>query len=187
MICLMASLFMLAQAYDPLGSDIFLMPGESRAISGQDNIKTYIDPNADPLSIDPLMRPIDPQHSAEYLDKISGREYLSPFVQITQDLRGNWRLNLYGSLPGTVDLTLVQNKDAVFGRGMLTSFGTTKDLSASGWTAKDVLYLDMVDMQNMLLYRCTLTMSEDNLSGSFNAYDAQGGAWSGTMQGSRQA
>jgi hypothetical protein len=78
-------------------------------------------------------------------------------------------------LPGTVDLTLVQNKDAVFGRGMLTSFGTTKDLSASGWTAKDVLYLDMVDMQNMMLYRCTLTMSEDNLSGSFNAYDAQGG------------
>jgi len=187
MICLMASLFMLAQAYDPLGSDIFLMPGESRAISGQDNIKTYIDPNADPLSIDPLMRPIDPQHSAEYLDKISGREYLSPFAQITQDLRGNWRLNLYGSLPGTVDLALVQNKDAVFGRGMLTSFGTTKDLSASGWTTKDVLYLDMVDMQNMMLYRCTLTMSEDNLSGSFNAYDAQGGAWSGTIQGSRQA
>lgn len=60
------------------GSDIFLMPGESRAISGQDNIKTYIDPNADPLSIDSLMRPIDPQHSAEYLDKISGREYFCP-------------------------------------------------------------------------------------------------------------
>ena len=187
MIYLMTSFFVQAQAYDPLGSDIFLMPGESRAISGQDNVKTYIDPNADPLSIDPLMRPIDPQHSAEYLDKISGREYAGPFAQITQDLRGNWRLNLYGSLPGTADLTLVQNKDAVFGRGMLTSFGTTKDLSASGWTAKDVLYLDMVDMQNMMLYRCTLTMSEDNLSGSFNAYDAQGGAWSGTIQGSRQA
>ena len=55
MICLMASLFMLAQAYDPLGSDIFLMPGESRAISGQDNIKTYIDPNAVQADVDAVM------------------------------------------------------------------------------------------------------------------------------------
>ena len=187
MICLMACLFVQAQASDPLGSDIFLMPGESRGIAGQDNVLTNIDPYADPLSIDPLMRPIDPQHSAEYLDKISGREYAGPFTQISQDLRGNWKMNLYGSLPGTVDLMLVQNRDAVFGRGVITSFATTKDLSASGWTAEDVLYLDLVDMQNMMLYRCTLTMSENNLSGSFIAYDAQGGTWSGTIQGSRQA
>ena len=187
MICLMACLFVQAQASDPLGSDIFLMPGESRGIAGQDNVKTYIDPNADPLSIDPLMRPIDPQHSAEYLDKISGREYAGPFAQIAQDLRGNWKMNLYGSLPGTMDLMLVQNRDAVFGRGILTSAGTAKDLSASGWTAKDVLYLDLVDLQNMIMYRCTLTMSDNNISGSFSAYDALGGSWSGTIQGSRQA
>ena len=187
MIFMMACFFVQAQASDPLGSDIFLMPGESRGIAGQDNVKTYIDPYADPLSIDPLMRPIDPQHSSEYLDKVIGREYAGPFAQISQDLRGNWKLNLYGSMPGTMDLTLVQNRDAVFGRGVITSFGTAKDLSASGWTAKDVLYLDMVDMQNMMLYRCTLTMSENNLSGSFSAYDAQGGTWSGTMQGGRQA
>lgn len=185
--CLMACLMMQAQAYDPLGSDIFQMPGESRGAVSQDNVKRYIDPYADPLSIDPLMRPIDPQHSAEYLDKISGREYMGPFDPITQDLRGNWRLSLYGSMSGTIDLLLVQNKDAVFGRGVLTSAGTAKELSASGWTAKDVIYLDLVDMQNMILFRCTLTMNKDFLSGSFNAYDAQGAAWSGTMQGSRQA
>ncbi len=187
MISLMACLFVQAQGYDPLGSEIFLMPGESGATAGQDNVKRYIDPYADPLSIEPLIRPIDPQHSSEYLDRISGREYTGPFAPITQDLRGNWRLSMYGSMPGTVDLMLVQNSDAVFGRGILASAGTTKDLSASGWTAKDVLYLDLVDLQNMIMYRCTLTMSGNNTSGSFSAYDALGGNWSGTMQGSRQA
>ena len=94
---------------------------------------------------------------------------------------------MYGRMPGILDLMLVQNNDAVFGRGILTYAGTAKDMSASGWTAKDVLYLDLVDLQNMIMYRCTLTMSGNNLSGSFSAYDALGGRWSGPMQGSRQA
>ncbi|HON34716.1 MAG TPA: hypothetical protein PLY52_00205 [Methanothrix sp.] len=185
MACFMTCLFVPAQGYDPLGSEIFLLPGEQRVIGGQDSVKRIIDPYADPLGIEPLMRPIDPQHSAEYLDVISGRDHAGPFAIIALNLRGNWRMSMYGSMPGTIDLLLAQNKDAVFGRGILTSAGTTKELSASGWTVKDVLYLDLVDLQNMMLFRCTLTMSESSLSGSFNAYDAMGGSWSGPMQGSR--
>jgi hypothetical protein len=90
-------------------------------------------------------------------------------------------------MPGKVDLLLVQNRDAVFGRGTLSLAGTINDVSASGWTAKDVLYLDLVNALDLILYRCTLTMSRDYLSGSFNAYDAQGRAWSGTIQGGRPA
>jgi len=86
-----------------------------------------------------------------------------------------------------LDLILVQNQDAVFGLGGISLAGGISSLSASGWTAKDLLYLDLVDVEAMMLYRCSLTMSKDFLSGSYNAYDAQGRSWSGTLQGGRRA
>ncbi|MDD4163216.1 MAG: hypothetical protein PHW87_12130 [Methanothrix sp.] len=171
--------------YDPLGSDIFTLPDDMRRTSSLDTQMVYIDPNADPLGIDPLMRPLDPEHTAEFLDKISGRSYLGPFVPVAEDLRGNWKLNLLGGMPGKADLLLVQNRDAVFGRGILSLAGSTNAVYASGQAVKDVLYLDLVNGEELTLYRCTLTMSKDFLSGSFNAYDYSGQAWSGTIQGSR--
>ncbi len=179
-----------AQAqYDPLASDIFTLPDDMRRTSSLDTQNIYINPYVDPLGIDPLMRPLDPEHTAEYLDKISGREYLAPFVPVQEDLRGNWKLDLLGGTPGVVELLLVQNRDLVFGRGTLSLAGSssTVAISASGGTVKDVLYLDLVDAKELTLYRCTLTISKDFLSGSFTAFDAQGRAWSGTAQGSRVA
>jgi len=177
-----------AQAqYDPLASDIFTLPDDMRRTSSLDTQRIYIDPIADPLSIDPLMRPLDPEHTAEYLDKISGREYLGPFVPVQEDLRGNWRLDLLGGAPGMVELQLVQNRDAVFGRGTLSLPVSTSAVSASGRMVKDVLYLDLVNAEELTLYWFTLTISKDFLSGSFTAFDAQGRIWSGTAQGSRMA
>ncbi len=177
-----------AQAqYDPLASDIFTLPDDMGRTGSMDAQRIYIDPIVDPLGIDPLMRPLDPEHTAEYLNKISGREYLGPFVPVQEDLRGNWRLDLLGGAPGMVELQLVQNRDAVFGRGTLSLPGSTKAVSASGRTVKDVLYLDLVNADDLTLYRFTLTMSKDFLSGSFTAYDAQGRIWSGTAQGNRMA
>ncbi|HUS75448.1 MAG TPA: hypothetical protein VMY43_05510 [Methanothrix sp.] len=173
--------------YDPLGSDIFTLPDDMRRTSSLDTQIVYIDPNKDPLSIDPLMRPLDPEHTTEYLSAISGRQYLVPFVPVQEDLRGNWNLDMMGGMPGKVELLLVQNRDAVFGRGIISLAGSTNAVSASGQAVKDVLYLDIVNAQELTLYRCTLTMSKDFLSGSFNAFDAQGRAWSGTIQGGRSA
>ena len=173
--------------YDPLGSDIFTLPDDMRRTSSLDTQIVYIDPNKDPLSIDPLMRPLDPEHTTEYLSAISGRQYLVPFVPVQEDLRGNWNLDMMGGMPGKVELLLVQNRDAVFGRGIISLAGTTNAVSASGQAVKDVLSLDIVNAQELTLYRCTLTMSKDFLSGSFNAFDAQGRAWSGTIQGGRSA
>ena len=173
--------------YDPLGSDIFTLPDDMRRTSSLDTQIVYIDPNKDPLSIDPLMRPLDPEHTTEYLNIISGRQYLGPFVPVQEDLRGNWNLDMMGGMPGKVELLLVQNRDAVFGRGIISLAGSTNAVSASGQAVKDVLYLDIVNAQELTLYRCTLTMSKDFLSGSFNAFDAQGRAWSGTIQGGRSA
>jgi hypothetical protein len=172
---------------DPLASDIFTLPEDLRRTSSLNAQEIYINPNTDPLSINPLMRPLDPEHTTEYLNAISGRQYLGPFVPVQEDLRGNWNLDLRGGTPGKVDLLLVQNRDAVFGRGTLSMGGSTFAISASGWAVKDVLYLDLVNAEELMLYRCTLAMSRDFLSGSFNAFDAQGQAWSGTIQGGRSA
>jgi hypothetical protein len=141
----------------------------------------------DPLGIDALMRPLDPEHTTEYLDQISSRTYLGPIVPASEDLRGNWNLNLQGGMPGIVDLLLVQNRDAVFGRGTMYFAGSANAISASGQAIEDVLNLDLVNGNQMTLYRCTLTISRGFLSGSFIALDAYGHAWSGTIQGSRSA
>jgi hypothetical protein len=173
--------------FDPLASDIFLLPEEMGKTVSLDAQKVYIDPNADPLGIDALMRPLDPEHTTEFLDKISGRTYLGPVVPAAQDLQGNWNLFLQSGMPGQIKLLLVQNRDAVFGRGTLLMSGSTNALSASGQTVKDVLFLDLIDAEELVLYRCTLTMSKDFLSGSFIVFDAHGQAWSGIIQGSRFA
>ena len=187
---LMICMTVQAQAqYDPLASDIFNLPDDMRRTNSLDAQEVFIDPFVDPLGIDILMHPLDPEHTAEYLDKISGREYLGPFVPVQEDLRGIWNLDLMGSVPGKVELLLVQKRDAVFGRGTLSLAGSssTVAISASGGTVKDVLYLDLVDAEKLMLYRCTLTISKDFLSGSFTAFDAQGRIWTGTARGSRSA
>ncbi len=172
--------------YDPLGSDIFTLPDDMRRTSSLDTIK-YFDSRADPLGLDPLMRPLDPEHTAEFLDKISGPKYIAPFVPLQEDLRGNWKLDLLGETLGKVDLLLIQNRDAVFGRGTLSLAGSTFAVSASGRAVKDVLSLDLLNMDDLTLYRCTLTVNQGILSGSFNAFDAQGRIWSGTAGGVRSA
>jgi hypothetical protein len=172
--------------YDPLGSDIFTLPDDMRRTSSLDTIK-YFDSRADPLGLDPLMRPLDPEHTTEFLDKISGPKYIAPFVPLQEDLRGNWRLDLLGETLGKVDLLLFQNRDAVFGRGTLSLAGSTFTVSASGRAVKDVVSLDLLNMDDLTLYRCILTLNQGILSGSFNAFDAQGRIWSGTAGGVRSA
>ena len=111
--------------YDPLGTDIFTAPKDLRRLSSpDDNYElVYLDPMADLLSIDPLMRPMDPEHTWEYLDRISGRAYVNPYALPEADLRGNWRLELKDSALRQLDLTRLQNRVVIFGRGILTLAG----------------------------------------------------------------
>ncbi|MDM7939105.1 MAG: hypothetical protein QUS07_02045 [Methanothrix sp.] len=148
-----------------------------------DDQKVYIDPKSDPLGIDPLMRPLDPEHTWEYLEMISGGEYLGPYASSNEDLQGNWLLDILGGTIGKVDLQLLQNQNSVFGRGSLSLGGLTTTASASGTIVKDVLYLDLVSLEDLKLYRCALTISKDYLSGSYYAFDSYGGIRTGTVTG----
>jgi hypothetical protein len=172
--------------YDPLGTDIFTIPNDLRRTSslGDNYERVYLDPMADPLSIDPLMRPLDPEHTWEYLDRVSGRAYVNPYALPEADLRGNWRLELWDSALRHLNLMLLQSREVIFGRGILSLGGINQAVFSSGQTSKDVLYLDVLS-EDLILYRCTLTISKDYLSGSYYAFDAQGGIWTGTATGRR--
>jgi hypothetical protein len=176
-----------AQA-DPLGTG-YTIPVDLRRTSSLGDTKpiVFFDPQADPLGIDPLMRPLDPEHTWEYLDKASGRAYLSPYPYGTPetDLRGRWTLRLTGGMPGQADLALLQDRNVILGRGTLASGGSTFTATASGQISMNVLYLDLVSLEDLKLYRLTLTISQDSLSGSYNAFDGLGRTWSGSVSGSR--
>lgn len=170
---------------DPLASEIFTVPdglGRSGSLGAE---RVYIDSYFDPLGIDSLMRPIHPEYTWEYLDKISGLEYLSPITALQEGVRGGWRLDLLGATPGMVDLQLVQNQNYVFGRGNLYSAGSSAAVSASGRVFRGVMSLDLVNPEGLTLYRFTLTAGKDTIFGSFIAYDSYGRVWSGTARGGR--
>ena len=175
-----------SQDQDPLGTEIFNMPSDLRRTSSLDDgdAKVYLDPMADPLSIDPLMRSLDTEHTWEYLARLRGRYYAESGFLPQADLQGGWRLDLQDSGPGHLDLTLVQNRDAVFGRGMLTRGGTAEGCSATGQIRWEVLYLDVLS-EELHLYRCTLSIAENRLSGSYYAFDPMGRVWTGIIRGVR--
>jgi len=190
MVLLICMTYPCTAQYDPLATDIFTLSGDTRRYSSIEGEKVIIDPNADPLGIDDIMHPIDTQHTAEYLNRVSAGALSSSIVSV--DLQGNWTLDLSGGTVGRAHLLLVQNREAVFGRGTMASgtlaaVSSYQAISASGYAVKDVLHLDLLDTQNLILYRCTLTLGRDFLLGSFSAYDALGRTWSGTAQANRAA
>jgi len=173
---------------DPLGTG-YTIPVDLRRTSslGDNQPIVFFDPQADPLGIDPLMRPLDPEHTWEYLDKISGRQYLGPYALPGVDLRGRWAIRLTGGMPGQADLMLLQDRNVVLGSGNLASGSSAFTATASGQIYGDVLYLDLVTLEDLRLYKLTLTIGQNSLSGSYNAFNGLGGTWSGSASGSRLA
>ncbi|MGA9099151.1 MAG: hypothetical protein WB392_09500 [Methanotrichaceae archaeon] len=82
---------------------------------------------------------------------------------------------------------MLQERNIVLGRGTMASGVSAFTATASGQIYNDVLYLDLVSLEDLKLYRLTLTMGQDSLSGSYNAFDGLGRVWSGSASGSRSA
>jgi len=180
------SLTMLAQSqYDPLG-DGYAIPTDPRRTSSLDDGKMYLDPAADPLSIDPLMRPLDVEHTWEYLDRVRSWPYAgSGAIPAGQNLAGPWRMELRDSSLRYLDIQLLQSQNVVYGKGTVTVGAITQSATASGMIYNDILYLDVVSPENLMLYKCALTMTDDRLSGSYYVFDEMGRSWYGTATGRR--
>jgi hypothetical protein len=170
--------------YDPLGTEIFTKPNDMRRTASLDDQKVYSNPDADPLGIDPLMRPLDTEHTWEYLDKVNSKAYADAYAQTEADLRGDWRLVLRDSELRHLDMMMLQNREVIYGRGTMDIGSVSQKVSISGTTSKDVLYLDVLS-DDLTLYRCRLTIAKDYLSGRYYAFDSAGRAWRGLVQGNK--
>ncbi|HOT06255.1 MAG: hypothetical protein A4E45_00360 [Methanosaeta sp. PtaB.Bin039] len=173
---------------DPLGAGYTIPVDLRRTSSLSDSVPiVFFDPRADHLGIDPLMRPLDPEHTWEYMDKISGRQYLRSYAIPAAHLRGRWAIHLTGGMPGQADLMLFQDGNVVLGRGDLAFGSSSFSATASGQIYGDVLYLDLVSPEDLMLYKLTLTIGQNSLSGGYNAFNGLGGTWSGSASGKRVA
>jgi hypothetical protein len=165
---------------DPLAPDYLTENQDTRRATSLDRY-VIIDPRLDPLSVDPLVRPLDPEHTTEYLQRLGEIGALPP----EDDLAGRWSLEMRDDRLRTLDLNLLQNGRVVFGRGDMTANGTVQPASASGLISQDVLYLDIVSLDDQMLYRCVLRPGVNSLSGSYYAFGPQEAVLSGTVGGSR--
>lgn len=165
---------------DPLAPDYLTDNQDTRRATSLDRY-AILDPRLDPLSIDPLMRPLDPEHTAEYLQRLGKIGPLHP----EDNLEGMWRLELRDDVVRALDLSLLQNGRVISGRGDMTAGQFSQPASASGLIYQGVLYLDVTSLDDQILYRCTLRPAVNSLSGSYYAFGPYGAVWSGTVRGSR--
>jgi hypothetical protein len=165
---------------DPLAPDYLTENQDPRRATSLDRF-VIIDPRLDPLSVDPLIRPLDPEHTAEYLEMLKQIEPLPA----EDDLAGMWSLELRDDRLRTLNINLLQNGRVVFGRGDMIVDGMSQLASASGLISQEVLYLDIVSLEDQTLYRCVLRPGMNSLSGSYYAFGPGGTVWSGTVSGSR--
>ncbi len=122
-----------------------------------------------PMTNDPVVN--DP--AATDVPDLSGQN-----VNVT----GVWSLDLTGELARHIDLSLIQNKDAIMGHGTMTGGNGTQRVTASGGLTGNGLSLTVMPVGSLDLYRLDLSI-DSQTTGTFTAYSADGSSWSGGVAG----
>jgi len=130
----------------------------------------------DPLGAESIMSMPDPEHTAEYYAKMGW--LTGGGAQSSLDVSGNWTFELrtLDDKPlGIMDLRLYQHGSLVYGVGALRSGFESQPVAADGSLADaSTLYLGVVLLQGPELYRFKVGMSDNGVSGSFEAYGSYG-------------
>ena len=100
-------------------------------------------------------------------------------------MAGNWSFELRDNKTRQLALNLIQSEDAVFGEGSVNDGGDTLQASASGSVEGDKMNLDVTSSGIINLYRLSLTMNGNTLSGDYRAFSADGQPWKGIAHGIR--
>ena len=99
---------------------------------------------------------------------------------------GSWSLKLDDNTSRKADLTLFQNGNAVYGTGnMNQGTNTTLQAAASGTVTGNKLNLNLVSLGKVSLYRFSLTISKDSVTGSYSALTPGAPQITGTAKGGR--
>jgi hypothetical protein len=97
---------------------------------------------------------------------------------------GNWHLELRDSVPRSVNLSLSQSEDVVFGTGSMTSGNVIQEVAAFGSVAGSKLNLELLSMTDISLFKLALDLKTPSASGSYKAVSASNATWTGTATGS---
>ena len=99
---------------------------------------------------------------------------------------GSWSLKLDDNASKKADLTLFQSGDAVYGTGnMNQGANSTLQAAASGTVTGSRLNLNLVSLGKVGLYRFSLTISKDSVTGSYSALTPGAPQFTGTAKGER--
>ena len=102
------------------------------------------------------------------------------------NVSGSWSLKLDDKTSKKADLTLFQNGNAVYGTGnMNQGANTTLQAAASGTVTGSRLNLNLVSLGKVILYRFSLTISKDSVTGSYSALTPGESQITGTANGVR--
>ena len=98
---------------------------------------------------------------------------------------GTWSLEIDAGRPIYANITLVQSEDAVFGKGKIMDENDTQTAVASGSIKGDMLNLDLVSPENLRLYRLSMTVSGNSVTGSNTAFSPSESPSTGPAKGLR--
>lgn len=99
------------------------------------------------------------------------------------DLSGKWTLSLIEDLVKTAALSMMQSGEVLFGSGSISYNNSTQMVTASGTLEGNSLKVDLVTYEGDGIYRLNLTADSGILGGSYDAFAADGTAWSGAANG----
>ena len=99
---------------------------------------------------------------------------------------GTWSLEIAVGKPIYANITLVQSEDAVFGKGkIMDENDTIQTAVVSGIIKGDMLNLDLVSLEDLRLYRLSMTVSENSVTGSNTAFSLSESPSTGPAKGLR--
>jgi hypothetical protein len=98
------------------------------------------------------------------------------------NVTGTWSFDLLGGITRHIDLSMIQNRDAVMGNGAMTGDNGTKRVTASGMLTSNRLSLTVMPINSLDLYKLDLSL-DPKTSGTYTFYPASGATRSGDVSG----
>lgn len=97
---------------------------------------------------------------------------------------GNWHLVLTDSVNRSVNLSLSQTGDVIYGIGNMTSENLTQQVAAFGTIAATQLSLKLISFTDLDLYQLILDQKAPLISGEYKAVSAKTNTtWTGSVTG----
>jgi hypothetical protein len=99
------------------------------------------------------------------------------------NLTGTMSLNLVDGIARQINLDIIQNGDLLLGYGNMTSGTGIQRVTAAGSLMTNGMMLYILPADVPEVYRLNIGGSGTSLSGRYQAFAANGAAWSGTVTG----